>query len=79
MRILCQRGTGSIPVVVIYLVWDGGQRRDSVTSARVNPALHGYLEKFGEGKQERFVKAQDDWPPPSKKSKKELDFLAEGP
>ena len=61
--ILCPRGTGSIPVVTSYLVWDGGQWRDSVSSARVDPALNGYLEKSGESKQEGCVKAQDGWPP----------------
>ena len=63
MGILCPRGTGSIPIVTSYLVWDGGQWRDSVSSARVDPALNGYLEKSGEGKQEGCVKAKDGWPP----------------
>ena len=63
MEILCPRGTGSIPVVTSYLVWDGGQWRDSVSSAKVDPALNGYLEKSGEGKKEGGVKAQDGWPP----------------
>ena len=62
-EILCPRGTGLIPVVTSYLVWDGGQWCDSVSSARVDPALNGYLEKSGEGKQEGYVKAQDGWPP----------------
>ena len=53
----------SIPVMTSYLVWDGGQWRDSVSSARVDPALNGYLEKSGEGKQEGCVKAQDGWSP----------------
>ena len=44
-------------------VWDGGQWRDSVSLARVDPALNGYLEKSGEGKQEGCAKAQDGWPP----------------
>ena len=52
MGILFPRGTGSIPVGTSYLVWDGGQLCDSVSSARVDPALNGYLEKSGEGKQE---------------------------
>ena len=63
MGILCPRGTGSIPVVASYLVWDGGQWLDSVSSARVDPALNGYLKRSGEGKHERCVKAQDGWPP----------------
>ena len=61
--ILCPRGTDSIPVVTSYLVWKGGQWCNSVSSARVDPALNGYLEKSGEGQQEGFVKAQDGWPP----------------
>ena len=60
---MCPRGTGSIPVVTSHLVWDGGQWCDSVSSARVDPALSGYLEKSGEGKQEGCAKAQDNWPP----------------
>ena len=64
MGILCPRGTGSIPAVTSSLVWDGSQWRDSVSSARVDPALNGYLEKSGEGKQEGCVKAQDGWPHP---------------
>ena len=55
----CPRDTGSIPVVTSYLVWDGGQWCDSVSSARVDPALNGYLEKSEESKQEGCVKAQD--------------------
>ena len=55
----CARGTGSIPVMISYLVWDGGQWRDSISSARVNPALNGYQEKSGDGKQEGCAKAQD--------------------
>jgi len=54
---------GSILVVTSYLVWDRGLWRDSVSSARVDPALNGYLEKSGEGKQEGCVKAQNGWPP----------------
>jgi len=46
------QGEGLNPSVTNYLVWDGGQSRDSVSSARVNPALNGYLELSGEGKQE---------------------------
>ena len=56
---------GSILVVTSYLVWDRGLWRDSVSSARVDPALNGYLEKSGEGKQEGHTKVQDDWPPAS--------------
>jgi len=43
---------GSISVVTSYLVCDGAQWHDSVSSARVDPALNGYLEKSREGKQE---------------------------
>ena len=49
-RILCLRGRGFESSVPNYLVWDGGQWRDSVSSARFDPALNGYLEKSGEGK-----------------------------
>ena len=49
--------SGSIPGVVSFLVWDAGQWCDPVSLARVNPALNGYLEKSGEGKQEGFAKA----------------------
>jgi len=63
--ILYPRGTGSIPVVTSCLVWEGGQWRDSINSARVDPALNGNLEKSGEGKEEGCVKAQDGWPPAS--------------
>jgi len=52
-----------IPDVAGYLVWDGGQLRDSVSSARVNPAPNGYLGKSGEGKQETRTKEQDGWSP----------------
>ena len=55
--------TGSNPGVPNSSVWDGGQWRDSVSLARVDPALNGYLEKSGEGKQEGCAKAQDGWPP----------------
>ena len=58
-----------------FLVWDGVQWRDSADSARVNPALLGYLKKSDKGKQDGYVKVQDGWtpaPPP-------LHFLAEGP
>ena len=46
------------PRVHNYLAWDGGQWRDSVSSARVDPALNEYLEKSGDNKQEGCVKAQ---------------------
>ena len=55
--------TGSNPSVPNCLVWDGSQWRDSVSLARVDPPLNGYLEKSGEGKQEGCAKAQDGWPP----------------
>ena len=42
---------GSSPSVPNSSVWDGGQWRDSVSLARVDPDLNGYLEKSGEGKQ----------------------------
>ena len=61
--ILCPRGMGSIPVVTSYLVWDGGQWHYPVSSARVDPAVNGYLEESGEDKQEECVKAQDGRPP----------------
>ena len=54
---------GSNPSVPNSSVWDGGQWRDSVSLARVDPAINGYLEKSGEGKQEGCAKAQDGWPP----------------
>ena len=54
---------GSNPGVPNSSVWDGGQWRDSVSLARVDPALNGYLEKSGEDKQEGCAKAQDGWPP----------------
>ena len=34
-----------------YLVWNGGQWRHSLSSARVNPAVNGYRKKSAEGKQ----------------------------
>ena len=43
---------GLSPGVADYLVWDGGQWFDCVSSARVGPALNGYLEKSGGGAQE---------------------------
>ena len=73
VRNFCTRGVDSIPVVTSYLVWDGGQWRDSLSSARVDPALNGYLEKSREGKQEGCVEAQDGYPLP------QLHFLAGGP
>jgi len=42
--IRCPRGTGSIPVVTSYLVLDGVSGV-TVSSARVDPALNGYLGK----------------------------------
>ena len=45
--ILCPRGKGSIPVVTSYLVWDGGQWFDSVSSGRDEPAQNELLEKPG--------------------------------
>ena len=54
---------GSNPSVPNSSVWDGGQWCDSVSLARVDPALNGYLEKSGEGKQEGCAKAQVGWPP----------------
>ena len=65
---------GSSPSVPNSSVWDGGQWRDSVSLARVDPALNGYLEKSGEGKQEGCAKAQDGWPPTP-----HCTSLAEGP
>ena len=54
---------GSNPGVPNSSVWDGSQWRDSVSLARVDPALNGDPEKSGEGKQEGCAKAQDGWPP----------------
>ena len=48
---------GSNPGVPNSSVCDGGQWRDPVSLARVDPALNGYLENSGEGKQEGWVKA----------------------
>ena len=56
------KDAGSNPGVPNCSVWDGSQWRDSVSLARVDPALNGYLEKSGEGKQEGCAKAQDGWP-----------------
>ena len=70
--ILCLRGRGFESQCPNCSVWDGGQWRDSVSLARVDPALNGYLEKYGEDKQEGCAKAQDGCPPPP------LHFLAEG-
>ena len=39
-----------------YLVWNGGQWRDCVSLARVNPALNGYLKKSEEGKEKGVQK-----------------------
>ena len=61
--IFCPWGMGSIPGVASYLVWDGGQWLDSVSSVRVDLVLNGYLEKPAEGKQEGCAKAHDGWPP----------------
>ena len=55
--ITCLRGRGFESQRTEFSVWDGGQWRDSVSLARVNPALNGYLEKSGEGKQEGCAKA----------------------
>ena len=55
---------GSNPSVANCSVWDGGQWRDSVSLARVDPALNVYQEKSGDGKQEGCAKAQDGCPPP---------------
>ena len=56
-------GWGSNPIVFNYSVWDGGQWRDYVSSAIVDPALNGYLEKSGEGEQEGSKLAQGSLPP----------------
>ena len=55
-----------IPGVTSYFVLDGGQWRDCVSSVRFDPALNGYLEKHGEGKQGGCAKALHGWvqPPP---------------
>ena len=62
-KILFPDGRGLIPAVVSYLHWDGDKWCDSLSSARVDLALNGYLDKSGEGKQEGCV----------------LHFLTEGP
>ena len=56
-----REGESSNPSVLSYLVLSGDQWRDSVSSAKVDPALNGYPEKSGEGKQEGCAKAQDGW------------------
>ena len=48
--ILYPKSDVSNPSVSYYLVSDGDQWCDSVSSARVDPALNGYLEKSGEDK-----------------------------
>ena len=63
LRFFVREGEGSNLSVSNYLVWDGGHWRDSVSSARVDPTLNGYLDKSGEDKQEGCAKAQDGWPP----------------
>ena len=62
-RILCPRRRRFESQFNQLFGLDEGQWCDSVSSARVNPALNGYLEKSGEGKQEGCAKAQDGWPP----------------
>ena len=57
LRSFVREGEGSNTNVPNYLFWDGDQLRDSVGSARVDPALNGYLEKSGEGKQEGCAKS----------------------
>jgi len=63
LHLECTKGGGSIPGVVGYWVWNGGQWRDSVNSARTEPALNSYLGKTGESKQEDCAKAQVGWSP----------------
>ena len=50
-----------------FFVWfqqkKGKFSTDSVSLARVDPALNGYLKKSGEGKQKGCAKAQDGWLP----------------
>ena len=41
---------------------EGGRWRDSISSARVDSALNGYMEKSGEGKHEGCATVQDGWP-----------------
>ena len=57
-----QEGEGSNPSVPSYLVWDRVSSM-TVSSARIDPTINGYLEQFGAGKQESCAKAQDGWPP----------------
>jgi hypothetical protein len=42
--------------------WTGVSGVTLLSGARVDPALNGYREISGEGKQEGCAKAQDGWP-----------------
>ena len=55
---VCKDGFLS-PDVAGFLVWNRSQCRDSVSSARVDPALNECFEKSGKGKQVRRAKAKD--------------------
>ena len=70
---------GSSLGVAGYLVWDGSECCYAVSSARIHPALNGYLEKSGEGKQERYVKAKNGWPPTSVLLAIQKDWRATSP
>ena len=61
---LVRDGEGSNPSVPNYLISDGGEWRDSVSSTRVDPALNGNLEKSGEGKEEGLKKHRMAGPHP---------------
>ena len=55
LKFLVLEDKGSSLGVNGYYFWNEGQWRESVSSARFDSALNGYLEKSGEGKQEGCV------------------------
>ena len=59
LSFLLRENRGTSTGVAGYLVWNRGQWCDSVTSARVHPALNGYLGKSGVKTRE----TSDDLPP----------------
>ena len=56
-RILWPRGRGFEFLCTQLYSWGSDHWRDSVSLARVNPALYGYLEKSGEGKHGRVCES----------------------